>query len=275
MSEFRAGDDQNHDSVMAWVARVNLISHASVRAAVSRLQDEHGISNADNAFDALYRVSRRYGVKLRQLSAAVLDGRTAPVGTAPAAPTLSFSLRGRGHRPRPADVLADLLTTAVELTGARGGAVQVTDALHGGLCIETHTGLGDEYRHHFSYVDDGSSAAGRAAARCEIVRIDDVSVSPLHSFADQTVLAAEGVRAELAVPMCDEDGTNRGAVAVVFDDRHPHVDPFAVEMLHGHADSCAQWLRWYEATVLPVLVAAVHESIAAHADEVRADAVSA
>ncbi|OBB60900.1 histidine kinase [Mycobacterium sp. 852013-51886_SCH5428379] len=268
MSGFR-GDDQNHDhdSATTWVAGVNLISHASVRAAVARLQDEHAITNPDNAFDALYRVSRRSGVKLRQLSAAVLDGAAIPVGKAPAAPALSFSLRGRGGRPHPSDVLADLTTTALELTGAQGAVVQVKDAMHGGLCIEGHAGLGEQYRHHFSYVDDGGSAAGRATARCEVVRVDDVSVSPLYSLGDQAVLAAEGVRAELAVPMCDEDGTNRGAVTVVFGARHPNIDPFAIEMLHGHADSCAQWLRWYDATVLPALVAAVHEAAAASAEE--------
>lgn len=277
MSEFRTGDDQNLDSAMTWVAKVNLISHASVRAAVTRLQEAHADINADNAFDALYQVSRHSGVKLRHLCAAVVNGAEAPAGRTPAAPALSFSLRGRGAAPRPADVLADLTTTAVELTGARGGVVQLRDGLHSGLCIESHTGLGDQYRYHFSYVDDGSTAAGRATARCEVVRVDDVTVSPLHSFVDQEVLAADGVRAELAVPMCDEDGRNRGAVTVVFDDRHPHIDPFAVEMLHGHADSCAQWLRWYDAAVLPALVAAVHEGAAAHATagEVAEAAVSA
>ncbi|WP_422749020.1 ANTAR domain-containing protein [Mycobacterium sp. WMMD1722] len=276
MSEFRAGDDHDLDSATAWVAKVNLISHASVRAAVTRLQQTHADINADNAFDALYRVSRRSGVKLRHLCAAVVNGATAPAGKTPAAPALSFSLRGRGTAPRPADVLADLTTTAVELTGARGGAVQLRDALHGGLCIESHTGLGDQFRYHFSYLDDGATAAGRATARCAVVRVDDVRVSPLYGFADHEVLAADGIRAELAVPMCDEDGHNRGAVTVVFDAHYPHIDPFAVEMLHGHADSCAQWLRWYDTAVLPALVAAVHEAAAAPVTEATPDgAVSA
>jgi hypothetical protein len=263
MSDFRAGDDQDLDASLAWVARVNLVSHASVRAAVAQLQREYSIVNADNAFDALHQVSRRYGVKLRHLSAAVVSGAGRAAGKTPPAPELSFSLRGRGDMPRPADVLADLVAAAVDSTSARGGAVQRRDALHGGLCIESHTGLGDGYRRHFSYVDGENSAAGRAAARCDVVRIDDVTVSALHTFADQPVLAAAGVRSELAVPMCDEDGRNHGAVTVVFDRAHPHLDPFGIEMLHGHADSCAQWLRWYDATVMPVLVSAVHDAAAA------------
>lgn len=272
MTDLQA-DDHGPDAASTWVASVNLISHATVRAAVAQLQHEHGIANADNAFDALYRTARRYGVKLRHLSAAVVNGVAPASNTAPA-PALSFSLRGRGEAPKPAEVFADLLTTAVELTSAAGGLVQLKDALHGGLCIESHIGLDEDYRHHFSYIDDGATAAGRAASRCEITRVDDVTVSSLHSFADQAVLAANGVRAELAVPMCDEDSRNRGAVTVMFGARHPHLDPFAVEMLHGHADSCAQWLRWYDAVVLPGLVATVHDAAAAHADRASAAATA-
>lgn len=262
MNELQADDHDLH-TASTWVASVNLISHATVRAAVAQLQHDHAMLNADNAFDTLHRVARRHGVKLRHLAAAVVNGASTPKSTP--APALSFSLRGRGEAPKPAEVLADLLTTAVELTSATGGLVQLKDALHGGLCVESHTGLDDDYRYHFSYVDDGTTAAGRATAHCEVTRVDDVTVSPLHSFADQAVLAANGVRAELAVPMCDEDSRNRGAVTVTFDARHPHIDPFAVEMLHGHADSCAQWLRWYDAAVMPALVAAVHDAVAAHA----------
>jgi hypothetical protein len=264
MTDLQAGNDDLHYA-STWVASVNLISHACVRAAVAQLQHDHPMLNADNAFDALHRVARRHGVKLRHLAAAVVNGGSTPK-TAPA-PALSFSLRGRGEAPNPAEVLADLLTTAVELTSATGGLVQLKDALHGGLCIESHTGLDDDYRYHFSYVDDGTTAAGRATARCEVTRVDDVTISPLHSFADQTILATNGVRAELAVPMCDEDSRNHGAVTVTFGARHPHLDPFAVEMLHGHADSCAQWLRWYDAVVMPALVAAVHDAAAAHTED--------
>lgn len=272
MTDLQA-DDHVLDAASTWVASVNLISHATVRSAVAQLQHQHGIVNADNAFGVLHRVARRSGVKLRHLSAAVVTGAAPAVKTAPA-PALSFSLRGRGDAPKPADVFADLLTTAVELTSATGGLVQLRDALHGGLCIESHDGLDDDYRHHFSYIDDGTTAAGRATSSCEVTRVDDVTVSPLHSFADQSVLAANGVRAELAVPMCDEDGRNRGAVTVTFATRHPHVDPFAVEMLHGHADSCAQWLRWYDAVVMPALVAEVHDAAAALADDASAAATA-
>jgi hypothetical protein len=45
-------------------------------------------------------------------------------------------------------------------------------------------------------------------------------------------------------------------------------------MLHGHADSCAQWLRWYDAVVMPALVAAVHDAAAAHADGTSAAATA-
>ncbi|KUI31147.1 histidine kinase [Mycobacterium sp. IS-1496] len=257
MADVHIGDEQTFDE-SALVAPINLISHAVVRNAVTRLQDDHEIINADTAFRALLTVSKRYDVKLRHLSAAVVN---ADAGTRiPAsAPALSFSLRGRGTAPRRSDVFADLVTTAVELFSATSAAVQLRDAAFGGVCIESHTGLPEQFRHHFSFVEDEGSAAGYATAHCEVVRVDDVAVSPLYGFTDMEVLAASGVQAEIAVPMCDEDGRNWGAVTVMFDSRRPRIDPFAVEMLHGHADSCAQWLRWYDSAVMPKLVAAVHD----------------
>ncbi|MFS0897850.1 GAF domain-containing protein [Mycolicibacterium litorale] len=273
MADMRIGDEQTF-SETALIAPINLISHATVSSAVAKLQDDHGITDADTAFRALLTVSQRYDVKLRHLSAAVLsmEPASATAKSAPA-PALSFSLRGRGDLPKRADVLNDLLTTAVDLFSAPAGAVQLRDTMHGGLCIESHAGLPEQFRHHFSYVEDAGSAAAHATAHCEVVRVDDVAISPLYSFSDMEVLASCGVQAELAVPMCDEDGRNRGAVTVMFDSRRPRIDPFSVEMLHGHADSCAQWLRWYDSTVMPKLVGAVHDVSAALVAE--AGAVSA
>ena len=86
-----------------------------------------------------------------------------------------------------------------------------------------------------------------------------MATSPIYTRADVAVLADEGIRAQLAVPMCDETGFNWGAVDVLFIARRPRIDPFGVDMLHGQADACAQWLRWY-LTVMPKLVAAVHRA---------------
>ena len=87
-----------------------------------------------------------------------------------------------------------------------------------------------------------------------------MATSPIYTRADVAVLADEGIRAQLAVPMCDETGFNWGAVDVLFTEWHPRIDPFGVDMLHGHADACAQWLRWYDLTVMPKLFAAVHRA---------------
>lgn len=275
MAEVRVGDEQAFESATL-VAPINLISHATVRSAVTLLQNDHAIANADTAFRALLSVSQRHGVKLRQLSAAVLGTGATPRDAERApAPALSFSLRGRGEVPKRSEVLADLLTTAVDLFATPAGVVQLRDAMHGGLCIESHTGLPEQFRHHFSYVEDRGSAAAHATAHCEVTRVDDVAVSTLYSFADMEVLAQCGVHAEVAVPMCDEDGRNWGAVTVLFDAAHPRIDPFAIEMLHGHADSCAQWLRWYDSAVMPMLVAAVRDQAAAQADATGSAAVSA
>ena len=263
MSDVHIGGEQSVDEAGV-VAPINLVSHAAVGRAVARLQDEHAITDADKAFRALLTVARRYDVKLRHLAAAVVGAGAGATAEGAPAPALSFSLRGRGSVPRRSDVLADLVTAAVDLFDAQAGVVQLRDAIFGGICIESHNGLTEVFRHHFSYVEDSGSAAAYATSHCEVVRVDDVAISPLYGFTDMEVLAESGIRSEVAVPMCDEDGRNWGAVTVLFDSRRPCIDPFAVEMLHGHADSCAQWLRWYDAAVMPKLVDAVHEAAAAH-----------
>ncbi|QEM45621.1 ANTAR domain-containing protein [Mycolicibacterium grossiae] len=244
------------------IARINLISHATVRTAVSRLQDDHGITDADTAFRALYTAAKRFDVKLRHVAAAVLahdEDADAAAGEAGTAPALPFSTGRRTGAAKRSEVLADLASAAAELTAAPKVAVHLRHQLHGGVCIESQLGLGEGYRRHFSYVDDAGSAAGRAMSSCGLVRLDDVATSPIYTYADAAVLASEGVRAELAAAMCDETGREWGAVSVLFDVRHPRIDPFAVEMLQGHADSCAQWLRWYDQAVTPRIVAAVHD----------------
>src|SRR5689334_6904323 len=138
MGEVRSGDEGAVDAAATLVARVNLISHATVRAAVSRLQDEYAI--ADAAFQALCEVSQRYDVKLRQLSAAVLSTEPGGGKRTPK-PALPFSPQVDAGVPKRAKVFADLLATAVDLMAADSGAVQLRHAVHGGLCIESHCGL--------------------------------------------------------------------------------------------------------------------------------------
>lgn len=254
-----AGDEGVVDTETL-IARVNLITHATVRSAVDRLQNDHRNIDADNAFRALYHVAKRHDVKLRHLAAAVVETEPRSDIRSLDEPELPFQPGRRAGLPSRTDVMADLLAEAVELTSADAAAVHLRHALHGGLCIERDSGLGEGFRRQFSYVDDAGSAAGRSSARCEVVRIDDVSTSPIYTRADVAVLADEGIRAQLAVPMCDETGSNWGAVDVLFTQRHPRIDPFGVDMLHGHADACAQWLRWYDLTVMPKLVAAVHRA---------------
>lgn len=262
MGDLQTGDTRSTEVISTEVTRINLVAHATIRAAVARLQEEYPDINANTAFDALRSVAQSYSVKLRHLCAAVVDDDAPVHRKSTPAPSLSFSLRGRGALPKRSEVLNDLLATAVDLTKASAGAVHLRNASHGGLCIEGATGINEEYRQHFSYVDDAGSIAGRAAIECEVVRVDDVAALAQYGFAEQAVLANGGICAEVAVPMCDEEGRNWGAVTVMFDSRHPRLERFAIEMLHGHADSCAQWLKWYDEAVMPSLVAAVHDTLA-------------
>ena len=89
-------------------------------------------------------------MKLRHLAAAVVEMEPRSDIRPLDEPELPFQPGRRAGLPSRTDVMADLLAEAVELTSADAAAVHLRHALHGGLCIERDSGVGEGFRRQFS-----------------------------------------------------------------------------------------------------------------------------
>jgi len=75
----------------------------------------------------------------------------------------------------------------------------------------------------------------------------------------ETVLRA-GVRSVLSTPLRDERGIVWGVVTTHFARPCHPLDESTVLWVQRLADECARWLRWYDKSVMPTILRAVHEA---------------
>lgn len=118
--------------------------------------------------------------------------------------------------------LDDILETAITLTGADKGNLQLLDQKNGTLTIAAHRGFSKPFLSFFNAVRTEVAAACAEAMRSgERVIIEDVTKSPI--FAGQPsldVLLDAGVRAVQSTPLVSADGMVFGMISTHFDEPH-------------------------------------------------------
>jgi PAS domain S-box-containing protein len=105
------------------------------------------------------------------------------------------------------ELLFDIVDTAIALTSADMGVIQLTDRATGALRIEASRGFDADFIAHFDAVHEGEAACGTAMQRGERVVVEDVTSSPV--FVGTPALAvvlAAGVRAVQSTPLLDRSG---------------------------------------------------------------------
>lgn len=260
-------DDETEGSQT--IPTVGVLSRTTIDGAIERLQDLHGLADEDSGFAALQKASQTHNVKLRTVAAAVVaaSGSSSPAPPRRRRPSLSFSTRGNDPQPNRTHVLHDLLHAAAELSGADYGAVQLRDPMHGGLIIEGQYGFDRDFLDFFSYIDDAGTACGTTVARCTQTFVDDVAASTIYSPDDRDIILRAGVRSALSTPLRGADCVV-GVVTTHFCTAHRCPDETTAATIQRHADGCAQWLQWYDATAMPRIVSTVHSAArAAKANE--------
>jgi GAF domain/ANTAR domain len=253
------------DSTQAPIPRVGTLSRSTVTTAIHRLQEQHGIVEPQAAFLVLRSASRHHNVKLRAVAAALMAADAevndeAAATTAHEPPPLSFSGRAQSARPNRTDLVHDLMRAAIGMTGADYGTVQVRDPIHGGLTIEGHKGFDRSFLDFFSYVDGVGSACGMALTGGRQVWVQDVETSTVFAEKDREAVLKAGVRSVLSTPLRDERGIVWGVVATYFARPCHQLDESTVLWVQRLADECAAWLRWYDKSVMPEILRAVHEA---------------
>lgn len=108
-------------------------------------------------------------------------------------------------------MLFDALSTAVDLTGASMGHMQIRE--EAGLRIVAQLGFNRRFLDFFALVDDAGTACGRAMLTGRIVIVNDVARDPNLPEDARTVLLDSGVRAVQSAPL-QKDGTVIGVMSL-------------------------------------------------------------
>jgi len=116
-------------------------------------------------------------------------------------------------------LLVRVLDTAITLTGADFGNVQLVDPATGALRIVTQLGFDTDFLDYFAIVDDAASTCGRAAKTGGQVLVTDTRVDPSYT-PHRTVAEAAHFLAVQSTPMFTYSGELIGMVSTHF--QRPH-----------------------------------------------------
>ncbi|HJT19494.1 MAG TPA: GAF domain-containing protein [Nitrospira sp.] len=117
--------------------------------------------------------------------------------------------------------LSQIVRTAIAMTGASKGNLQLFDPSSGALRIAAQQGFEEPFLTFFATVDDRASACGTAMERCERIIVEDVTQSEI--FAGTPALAVmleAGARAVQSTPLISSAGNMLGMISTHFSEPH-------------------------------------------------------
>jgi len=113
--------------------------------------------------------------------------------------------------------LAEVLETAITISGAAKGNVQLIDQASGALTIAAQRGFEERFLTFFESVRDDASACAAAMRSGERVIVEDVTVSEIFiGQPAQKVMLDAGARAVISTPLTSSTGNLLGMVSIHF-----------------------------------------------------------
>jgi two-component sensor histidine kinase/CHASE1-domain containing sensor protein len=117
--------------------------------------------------------------------------------------------------------LKDVVETAIAITGAAKGNVQLLDSDSNALTIAAQSGFQGPFLKFFEHVGDDASACAEAMRSGKRVVVEDVTASPIFAgHPSQNVLLDAGVRAVISTPLTSSTGHLLGMVSTHFSKPH-------------------------------------------------------
>jgi PAS domain S-box-containing protein len=117
--------------------------------------------------------------------------------------------------------LAEVIVTAIAISGADKGNVQLLDSDSGALTIAAQQGFKDPFLKFFEYTRDDASACAVAMRSLERVIVEDVRSSKIFAGQpSQNVMIDAGVRAVVSTPLMSSAGNILGMVSIHFSKPH-------------------------------------------------------
>ncbi|MFF3936837.1 ANTAR domain-containing protein [Streptomyces phaeofaciens] len=238
--------------------RARARAYPLISQAQGMLQERYGLAGADDAFTLMRRSSQRFNVKMRTLAGALVttprpDERSAvwfPRRIRHPEPALDFLPPGaEGARSRGA-VLGAVLDRTLAVVGTAMGNVQTVDRVAGGLRIERHTGLTEEFVDFFAHVGEDGTSCAQAARDVSQVTVRDVESAQVFSEPAREAVLAAGSRACHSVPLTTSAGLCVGMVSAHADRPLPELDSTRLKVLDALGAQAGHWLAWHERTVL-------------------------
>lgn len=116
----------------------------------------------------------------------------------------------------PGAVLKEILTTAIAISEADFGNLQIFDARTGNLRFVVHQGLAPSWVEFWNRAPKGHGAFGKALERRERVIIEDVTKSAIFDEVERAVHLEAGVRAVQSTPLFSRAGEPLGTLCTHF-----------------------------------------------------------
>ncbi|MCF6525457.1 ANTAR domain-containing protein [Streptomyces sp. JJ36] len=234
--------------------RARVRTHPLIDQALGVLLERYGLPGPRRAFELLRRCSQVYNIRLRTLAAALVADPRGDGEQPPAAhrqpPRLSFLPRDHAGTVNAGTVVNAVLERTLEIAGADMGSVQLVDPLTGGLRLEAHEGLSEEFVDFFDRVGGDGTPCGQAARHRVRVTVTDVATgSGAFPESVRAVLLAAGSRAVHSTPLTD------GAACVGVANAHMArpgrmLTSGQARALDEMGAQAGRWLTWHRNTAV-------------------------
>ncbi|GAA2499050.1 ANTAR domain-containing protein [Streptomyces gobitricini] len=221
------------------------------------LKERYRLPDAEAAFALLQLASQRYNVRLRTLAHAVLRLDRPDHGAetwfpgrvrhpAPALESLAIDDASHAHR---GAVLGALLSQTLAITTTHMGNVQIGDHSTGGLWLEKHAGLSDDFVDFFGFVGGDGTSCAQAAQEVAQVTVRDVATDPVFTEDARRTILEAGSRAAHSVPLV-AGGRCVGMVSAHFERPIHDLHAAQLKALEQTGREVGRWLAWYDRTVV-------------------------
>ncbi|GHH42038.1 ANTAR domain-containing protein [Streptomyces candidus] len=246
--------------------RARAHTHPLISQAQGILQERYALADGESAFALLQRASQQHNVRMRLLVEAVI--RTPgpdpshhplwfPRRTQLPAPPLAFEAArhatGETNGTSPLNhgtVLRSVLSQLLAITDTDMGNVQLPDRVRGGLRLEHHTGLSEDFVDFFAHVGDDATACAEAARTLSQVTVGDVESAALFDEPSRRAILDAGSRAAHSAPLFTSAGICVGMVSAHLDRTVKEMTAAQHKAMTDLGAQAGQWLAWYNRTVL-------------------------
>ncbi|MFI5807844.1 ANTAR domain-containing protein [Streptomyces sp. NPDC051561] len=241
--------------------RARAHTHPLISQAQGILQERYRLPDGESAFALLQRASQQHNVRMRTLVEAVVRSPQPesangalwfPRRARLPAPRLSYETAPQrtGEDSNQGTVLRSVLSQLLAVTDTGMGNVQLPDRVRGGLRLEHHTGLSEDFVDFFAYVGESGTSCSLAARNVAQVTVKDVESDPVFDEASRRAILAAGSAACHSAPLTNASGVCVGMISAHLDHKVQNITEVQRKALDDLGSQAGQWLSWYNRTVL-------------------------